>query len=168
MTRGIVLAALVVGVCGVGSRVEAQAPACKPVFDAMLKLTTTPHHAAATTDGGTVSESIVAGDSVYVKVRGAWRKSPITPQAQRQQEQENIQSAKVYTCQLLRSESVDGVPANVYKVHSETTDVGVSDGTLWVAPSTGLPLKTDQEFTTGGAKRHITMTWDYANIHAPI
>ncbi|HEX4568459.1 MAG TPA: hypothetical protein VH138_17630 [Vicinamibacterales bacterium] len=154
-------------VLGASRPARAQTTGCKPVTDAMLKMVTTSHHTTST--DGSQSETIVVDNTSYVRIKGAWRKSPMTPQDQLQQEQENIKSAKVYTCTQLRSETVNGIPAVAYKVHSETPDVGTADGTVWIAPSLGLPLKTEEDITTAmGPQKHISITWDYANIHAPI
>ena len=162
---------LTLGVCGVlgASRpAVAQTPSCKPVNDAMLKVVTTPHHVVSIDERSTRSEVIVADNTTYVLMKGAWRKSPMTPQEQLKQEQENIRDAKVYTCTMVRTETVNGIAAVAYKVHSETPDVGNTDGIVWVAPSLGLPVKTDEDLTLlGGSKRHLSITWDYANIHAP-
>ena len=168
----LVRAVLILGAIGAvgGSRpVAAQTPSCKPVIDAMLKVATTPHHVVSNDERSARSEVIVADNTTYVLTRGAWRKSPMTPQDQRQQEQENIKDAKVYTCTKVRTESVNGIAAVAYRVHSETPDVGSSDGTVWIAPSLGLPVKTDEDLTLlEGSKKHISITWDYTNIHAPI
>lgn len=143
-------------------------PVCKPVTDAMLKVATTPHHTASSSAGSEASQSIVVDNATYVQIKGVWHKSPWTPQQQLAQEQENIKTAKVYTCTLLRSEAVNGVAANVYKVHSESDDA-VSDGTVWVAPSLGLPVKTEVDTAPSmGKKMHLSIAWDYANIHAPV
>jgi len=162
---------LMIGVCGAvaASRpAAAQTTGCKPVIDAMLKVATTPHHTIPT-DPAQTSETLVVDNATYVRIKGVWHKNPLTPQAQLQQKQENIKSAKVYTCTALRSETVNGIAAVAYKVHSETPDVGNSDGTVWIAPSLGLPLKTDEDLTTSaGPKMHISFRWDYANIHAPV
>jgi hypothetical protein len=141
--------------------------ACKPVTDAMLKVATTPHHTMANSGTSEAIETIAIDNTTYLKMKGAWRKSPMTPQDQLKQEQENIKNAKVYTCQLLRTESVNGVSTNVYKVHSEAQDAGASDGTVWIAPSLGLPVRSEQVIDTTGSKIHMTITWDFANIHAP-
>jgi hypothetical protein len=170
MTR-LVPAVLILGVFGVigaNRSAAAQTPACKPVTDAMLKMATAPHHTASTSDRSEASQSIVVGNATYVQIKGVWRKSPMTPQDQLRQEQENIKTAKVYTCALLRSETVNGVVANAYKVHSES-DGAVSDGTVWIAPSLGLPVKTEEDIAPSiGPKMHLSITWDYANIHAPV
>lgn len=142
--------------------------ACKPVSDAMLKASTTPHHIRSTQSGRPeTGEIIVAGDTTYVMSKGAWRKSPMTPVQQRAQEEENIKNARVYTCQPLRNETVNGVPAVVYKVHTES-EVGKSDGQVWVAPSLGLPVRSEIDIDSMGPKMHTVITWDYANIKAPV
>lgn len=167
MTRlgPVALTLALCGAAGVG-RAAAQTPACKPVTDAMLKAVTTPHHAS---DGSQKHETIVADNTLYVLIRGQWRKSPLTPQEQLKQEQDNIRSAKVYACTALRSETVNGVAAVAYKVHSETPDVGTSDGIVWIAPSLGLPVKTEEDITPlAGPRMHIAIVWDYKDIHAPV
>ena len=159
----------VYGVYGAGGSVAAQAPGCKPVTDAMFKMETTPHHAVAMSGPSDGGGTIVVNNEIYFKVRGVWKKSPMTPQDQLEQEQENIKEAKVYTCTRLGSETVNGIRAVAYKVHSESNDVGTGDGTVWIAPSIGLPVKLDEDMTPAtGAKMHTSMTWDYANIHAPL
>ena len=163
---------LLLGVCGVlgiSHSAAAQPSSCKPVTDAMLKVATTPNHAVATDDRSGATETILVDNTLYLRMRGVWRKSPITPQQQLQQEQENIKNVKVYTCTALRTETVNGIAAVAYKFHSETPDAGTADGTVWIAPSLGLPVKTDEDIVTSvGPQRHISMTWDYANIHAPV
>ncbi|HWF86758.1 MAG TPA: hypothetical protein VG222_17990 [Vicinamibacterales bacterium] len=143
-------------------------PVCKPVMDAGIKVLTTPHHAVSTeSDGKTAGETITTGDAIYVKTRGAWKKSAWTPQDSVAQAQDNIKSVKVYTCSRLPDDSVDGVPAFVYKAHSETPDVGTSDAQVWLSKATGLPLRTEDDFNTG-TNRHLSSKYDYANIHAPV
>ena len=171
MTRLVsaVLIAGVVGAFGWSDSAAAQTAACKPVTDAMLKMVTTPHHTVSTDGLQTTGETIGIDNALYVRIRGVWRKSPMTPQDQLQQERENITNAKVYTCTELRSETVNGIAATAYRVHSETPDVGTADGTVWIAPSLGLPVKTDEDFTpAGGSKVHHAITWDYTNVHAPV
>jgi hypothetical protein len=166
----LIRAALILGAFGAlggGRPAAAQTPSCKPVIDAMLKVATTPHHVVSIDERSARSEVIVADNTTYVLTSGAWRKSPMTPQDQVKQEQENIKDAKVYTCTMVRAETVNGIAAVAYKVHSETPDVGNTDGTVWIAPSLGLPVKTDEDLTLAGSKKHISITWDYTNIHAP-
>lgn len=143
-------------------------PACKPVLDAEIKLATAPHHAVSTeSDSKTIIEMITADGANYVKTRGAWRKSPMTPQDNVAREQENIKNAKVYNCSRLPDDNVDGMPTFVYKAHSETPDVGSGDAQIWLSKATGLPLRTEEDVNTG-TNRHLSIKYDYANIHAPV
>lgn len=165
MTR-LLFVAVLAGTIVVPAYAQATSGSCKPVIDAMLKVVTTPHHA---TDTSHKIETIVVDNTSYVLYKGAWLKSPMTPQKQLQQEQENIRNVKVYTCTALRTDTVDGMAAVAYKVHSETPDIGNSDGIVWIAPSLGLPLKTEEDITQSmGPTLHLSMTWDYVNIHAPV
>ena len=70
---------LVAGVIAAPAVAQAAAGPCKPVFDAMLKVAMTPHHAVTTKDGSPAGELISTGDATYVVLRsrtrefGAWR-----------------------------------------------------------------------------------------------
>jgi hypothetical protein len=164
-----------VAICWVVLTVVAAAPAraqlsseCKAVSDAMLRVTTTPHHAVATVSTlSEVTESILAGDTNYFKYHGVWKTSPLTPKENLEREQQNIRNAKVYTCKRLPDEVLDGAPVAVYTAHSETTDVGTTDAKLWLSKATGLPLKTESDLDIG-VKQHQSVRYDYANIKAPI
>ena len=144
-----------------------KSPECKPVLDAMLKVVTTDHSASSKDSGNRTYEGITVGGKSYIKIHDKWTVSPISPQEMLKQEQENIQNAKVYTCKALPGETVDGIEAGVYSFHSETPDVGTGDGTIWLSKSTGLPLKTEEDITTEGDKRHLSIRYSYTNIHAP-
>ena len=159
---------ILVGAASAAPAIAQISPVCKPVSEAGIKVTTTPHHAVSTeSDSKTVSETITADGAIYVKIRDKWTRSRMTPQDSVAQEQENIKNVKVYTCTRLPDDSVDGVPAFVYKAHSETPDVGTSDAQIWLSKATGLPLRTEDDFNTG-TTRHISVKYDYANIKAPI
>jgi hypothetical protein len=167
MTRHIVLMSFVLPWLGAAPAIAQTSPACQPLFAAMIKQATTPNHAATTmSNPPMVSETITAGGAIYVKISGAWKKSPLTPQAMVQQQQDNIKNAKS-TCKQLPDDAVNGAPAAVYSVHSETPEVGTSDAKVWISKATGLPLRSDANLG-GDAKTHMSTTYDYANITAPI
>jgi hypothetical protein len=90
---------------------------CKSSFDAIDKLTTTPHHTYSTTKMPSgkerTSEGSLAGGVIYVQINGTWKKSPLTPDELRQQEQENRKDAKHPSCKHERDDSVNGEPAQV-------------------------------------------------------
>jgi hypothetical protein len=127
----------------------------------------TPHHTVTTTDGALQGESISTADAIYTKVKGEWRKSPMTPKAYVAQQQENIRNVTVASCTALPAEAVDGTPASVYHAHYERKDVGASDATIWIAKSTGLPIRTDVSLQAG-QKTSVSTHYDYDHITAPV
>ena len=140
---------------------------CKPVFDAMLKETTTPHHAVTTQPGEPLIELISTADAMYVQIKGQWHKSPRTPKDYLAQQEENIRKVTVASCTALPDEAVDGKPASVYHAHYEQKDLGASDAKIWIAKSTGLPIRTDVSLQAG-QKTSVSTHFDYANIKAPV
>ena len=169
MTRRIVFISFAIPWLAAAPAMAQTSPACKPLFDAMLKAAITPNHATATmSNPSTVSETITVGGAIYLKAAGAWKKSPMTPQAMVQQEQDNIKNAKSNTCQRLADDRVDGTLTAVYTLHSETPDVGASDAKVWISKATGLPLRSEGDVGGGPDKMHISTKYDYANITAPI
>lgn len=164
-----------VAVCWLTMTVAAAVPAhaqlsseCQAVSNAMLRVNTTPHHTVATGSKlSEVTESIMVGDTNFYKYHGVWKKSPLSPKDSLRLEQDNIKSAKVYTCRRLPDEVLDGASVAVYTAHSETPDVGKTDAKVWLSKTTGLPVRADSDMDTG-TKRHLSVRYDYANITAPI
>lgn len=166
MIRLTCLAALVSTVFTVTPAAAQGSASCKVVTEALLKLPTTPHHATSTISGQTQPvESITAGGNNYVRLNGTWTKSRFTPQDEIAQEQENVKESKVYTCHPEADQNVGGVAAAVFTVHTERDDVGKSDSKVWIAKTTGLPLRT--ETTLDGGSIRSTAVYDYVNITAP-
>jgi hypothetical protein len=155
-------------------RAQKDVASCKPVLDAVLMQRATPFHAYATRpatspgDKPTQVEMIASGGQNYILVDGRWSRSPMDQAAMVKQEQENIRDAKAYSCRRLRDESVGGVPAVVYAMHSETEDIR-SDGQVWVAKRTGLVLRTetDMSMTDGSGTNHDSARYEYTNVQAP-
>lgn len=156
------------------ARAAAVDPACKPMLDSMAKQYSTPVHiymtqvAAFRGDKPRSTESIFAGGTIYVQVRGKWVRSPMSLEQMRRQREENIRNAKSMSCRYLRDEAVDGEAAAVYSSQSETEDTK-SSSTLWVSKRTGLPLKIEIDIDTGGTqgKEHSSVRYDYSNVRPP-
>jgi len=166
MTRLFCLSVLI-GAVAAPPLAQVSAGSCKPVFDAMLKETVTPHHVVTTKDGALQGEAISTADATYVKIKGEWRKSPMTPQAMAAQQQENIRDTTVASCTPLPGEVVEGKPAAVYQAHYEQKDLGASDAKVWISKATGLPLRTDVSLQAG-EKVSVVTRFDYDNIKAPV
>jgi hypothetical protein len=148
---------------------------CRPVFDALTKVVTSPSHSyttstAAFQDHGQPheSEAIYVDGKVFLRVKGQWKLSKVTPAEVLEQEKENRQNGKV-SCQVLRSDSVNGEAVTVYSVHSETEDAKES-GQLWISKSAGRLLREDQDMDLGGSegKSHRSTRYEYNNVRAPI
>lgn len=147
---------------------------CKPVRDAIDKLTTVSSHAYETQSnpaqagtGATNHEVIRTGDTIYVLMNGKWKKSPMSSADMRAQEEENWKNAKNVSCKHLRDESVKGESAAVYSTHNENED-SKEDGQIWVSKSKGLPLREEQEVDLGsGDKHHMSIRYEYTNVQAP-
>jgi hypothetical protein len=166
-------AVLGVAVLPVVARAQTIPAACRPLIGAQRKEITTPHHTYVTEGpqlpGGTTttSELISTGGATYVLHRGQWKRSPMTPQAELAQLEENLANTRQFSCQRVGNESVGGVPATVYVAHTETDDLK-ADARTWVATGTGLVLRTEEDLDAGdGAKRHLSIRYDYRNVHAP-
>jgi hypothetical protein len=154
---------------GIAAAASAQAPAgsCKPVFDAMLTETMTPHRVVTAMEGEPLAEAISTADATYVKVKGQWRKSPLTPKDARAQQEENIRDTTVTACTALPDEVVDGTLTTVYHTHYEQKDLGASDATVWIAKATGLPIRTDVTLQAG-RKTSVVTHYYYDHITAPV
>jgi hypothetical protein len=148
-------------------------PSCQPAADASAKMLTTPTHITSTTTaaytGGKPrnTESIYAGNAIYVNVGGKWSRSKMTPQEMLKMEQEN-RGSKKGTCHYVRDELVNGEAAALYAEQSDT-EVGKSEAQTWISKSRGLPLRTEMDIDVGGSmgKSHMSMHYDYTNVQPP-
>jgi hypothetical protein len=173
LRRTLVIAAPLLAFGATPLAAQAVPAACQPLFDAQKKEIMTPHHAYSTETAvgrggkGTQGEVISTGGQSYILYYGKWRRSPMSPQRYLDQIKENIASARKIECHQVGSESVSGVPATVYTSHNEG-GAGIADAKHWVATGTGMLLRTEEDLDTGGgAKRHISIRYDYANVTAP-
>ena len=147
------------------------ADTCHPVFDALMKVATTPSHSYTTNTAvngrSTEAETIFANGQKYIRARGKWMRLPVTSQDVLEQEREKQEHGKS-TCQFLRNESVNGEAAMLYSVHREYDEVK-EDGQMWVSRGTGLLLRVEEDFDNRGnkVKEHRSTRFEYANIHPP-
>jgi hypothetical protein len=149
------------------------ADSCQPVFDALTKIVTTPSHSYTTTtaaNGGKsqTSETIMVQGKKYIRVNGKWMGTPVTTAEVLEQEKETEKNAKA-SCQLVRTEPVNGESASVYHMQRETPGFK-EDSQIWVSKSTGLALRGEQDVDMGGeiGKQHRSARFEYSNIQAPM
>lgn len=149
------------------------ADSCQPVFDALMKVATTPSHSYTTSTGlnggtPTEAETIFANGQKYIRAHGKWIRIPVTSQDVIEQEKEKQQNGKS-TCQFLRNESVNGDPAMLFSVHREYEEVK-EDGEMWVSRSTGLLLRVEEDVDNRGnkVKDHRSTHFEYGNVRPPM
>ena len=141
-------------------------PGCTPVLKAMAK-TLQADHSAITQIGGRTSTGITAGGVDYLQIGGAWKVSPLSPQDNQKRSDENLRSAKTYTCQALPDSMIDGVTAANYRTHTEGDDA-VVNSTVSIAKSSGLALRVESDIDTGGGnKAHYITRYSFTGIQAP-
>ncbi len=152
-------------------------PACKPAFDALDKLWSTPYHMFMT-ESGTAhktpksSESISVGGVHYLNLNGRWLKSRVNLKGMQEVEQENRKTNNT-SCRPIRNEAVRADLAVVYTVREEhpdpddPRDIITSDSTLWISKASGLILKSEINIVGGGIQQHVSNRYEYSDVHAP-
>jgi hypothetical protein len=146
---------------------------CKPVFDAISRLVKTPNHQfliqSSDAPGSTpqAGEMIFTGKTTYILHDGRWQTSKITPEETLKQDEENRKNSKT-RCRALRDESVEGVSATVYTLHSES-EAGKSDGLIWISKATALPLHQKIDLAMDGIaeKNHVDTRFVYSGVEPP-
>ncbi len=149
------------------------ADSCHQVFDALIKVATTPNHSYTTStgfNGGKAgeAETIFANGQKYIRAHGKWIRLPVTSQDVVEQEREKQQQGRS-TCQFLRNESVNGEAAMLYSVHREYEEVK-EDAQMWVSRGTGFLLRVEEDVDNRGnkVKEHRSTRFEYGNIRPPM
>ncbi len=165
---------LVLSLLVMGHAVGAHAAdVCQPVFDAWIKVATTPSHSYTTSTGinggkPMETETIFSNGQKYIRVRGKWMRIPVTSQDVIDEEKEKEHQGKS-TCQLLRTESVNGETAMLYSIQRDYEDTKES-GRMWISRSTGLLLRAEFDIDSPGnkIKEHRSSRFEYSNIQPPM
>lgn len=173
MARHFLAAALLMLAAGPLSA-QAVPASCRALVDAEKKGFSTPSHAYATEASSTpgqppvIHETIISGGVSYILHKGKWRRSPLTPADMLKQLEQNLDSAKAFSCERNGTDLVNGTATDVYLAHETQADFSAVART-WVARSSGLVLKTEEDIDTGGpgGKQHISIRYDYDNVRAP-
>ena len=138
---------------------------CKPVFAAMEKSLQV-NHATTSTHGADVVHGVTVDGTVYLQMRGAWRKSPISVQDNLAMSRENLKDAREYSCKALPDSVVDGTPVANYATRTVNDDT-VIDSRIAIAKDSGLAVSVENRRTgeTGG---DVVTKYSYGNVKAPI
>jgi outer membrane lipoprotein-sorting protein len=155
-----------------GSAVAEDA-SCRPVFDAITRLVKTPNHQYLTQSsdapGSTAQagEMIFTGKTTYILHDGKWQASAVTPEETLKRDEENRKNSAT-SCKAVRDESVQGVSATVYTLHSESK-FGRSEGQIWISKASALPLRQKIDLAVDGVagKSHVETRFVYSGIEPP-
>lgn len=162
----IVFATFAGGLMPLASSAATVSPICKSVMDANDKQYTRPVHLYMTRLGST-NESVVTGNAMYIRVKGIWRRSPMTPKDMLEIQQEAVKDAKSLDCRHLRDEAMEGEAAAVFSMSSVSDDGDHAEGQIWISKSRNLPLKSEMDVGSGAEKKHTSIRYDYNNVQAP-
>jgi hypothetical protein len=146
--------------------------ACQAVLQAVLKQTAAPVHqkvtieSAAAPDKTMHNEMIRLGGTLYMQSRGQWMARPYDA-AKAADDARQAMTRGEHTCTRVRSEAVDGQPAELYRVQSKTA-TGGSDTQIWISTASGLPLRQTVAMLEQGTVKlkHETRS-DYTNVRVP-
>lgn len=152
---------------------NAEDPACKPVFDAMTKLISTPNHTfmlieAAAKGAGKSDAAPKSGETLdtaakrYLKVDDQWMVSPLTTKDLLAQDAENRRKYTEQRCSYVREEMIAGEPSLLYSAHFKG-ELSTTDMRIWIAKRSGLPLKEEIQ----SADHHYLERHVYAGVRAP-
>jgi hypothetical protein len=151
--------------------VRADDAACAAVLAAVVKQTTVPTHQKITIESAAApgkpiqSEMIHLGDTLYMQIRGQWTNRPYDAAKQAEEARQAMQKGE-HSCTRLRTETVDGKPAELFEVHSKTPSGG-SNSRIWISSLSGLPLRQTSTMEQGATRMKHEAIFDYDNVKAP-
>lgn len=145
---------------------------CTAILDATVKMAITPTHQkiSITRPGGKPpieSDVIRIEDTMYMQVAGHWVSRPYDgPKLGADMRQ--ALATHQHTCSKDAGETVDGQPADVYRIETVTPQ-GKSQSKIWISPSSGLPLRQHTVLAEGAAANGAhDVRYDYTNVTPPV
>ena len=113
-------------------------------------------------------EMVVIGKDVYLEMNDQWQKMPgglgaSVPDIRKAWDKEGRKW--ISDARMVGEEKVNGTPTYVYTYFNKGAEgVGANDSKIWVAISSGLPLRIEANYK-GGTLKSMTIDYDYdANI----
>ena len=159
------------GVLLTGAAPAAAQISCRPVFDAIDKVMTTPTHMVRSVPGPggepKKGEAIYAGGAIYQKTGPGWERMPVTTAQAAKQERESRAKATI-ACRIVKdNDPVDGEPATLFESKTETK-TETTTAQVWISKAKGLVLKQEIDIDAGkGGQTHYSVRYDYDKVEAP-
>jgi hypothetical protein len=124
---------------------------------------------------GKTAEMLIVGDKSYTKVKDQWVDAPFDIGSMTASFAKGlIKDTKISNVKFVKSDKVNGQPANVYTFDSVYAAEGLtveSATTVWIDTTTGLPVKFEIESTAAGVQSHTEQLIQYdpnIKIEAPL
>ncbi|MGA9422467.1 MAG: hypothetical protein WBW61_08895 [Rhodanobacteraceae bacterium] len=137
---------------------------CDALYNAGIKSVQAPHHVTSTTTrrGGIprTGEAIYSGGIEYLKLKGKWTRSSMTPKDRLEAAQEKLKTHPD-TCTFLGDQTIDGEVVSVFKAHSN--EYGTNQ-LVRVVKSSGLIQGGTMSLPDGAT---VETRYDYTNVRAP-
>ena len=135
-----------------------------------------PDHFDITTErNGKTVEMLIVGDKSYTKVKDQWLASPFDIGSMTASYTSGlVKDTKISNVQFVKSDTLNGQPANVYTFDSTYTTESLtvaSATTVWIDTSNGLPVKFEIDSTVSGIQSHTEQLIQYdpnIKIEAPV
>lgn len=147
--------------------IPAHAGECDPVFAALTAQAKVPYASNGTMllsgQPPVKNEVVVTGEKMYVRDKGAWKVGDHSTKLVLERMAEDRKTVNL-TCEKAGAEPVGGQAATAYVVHEEKSG-NVSDSKMWIANTSGLPLKLEMRFSNTPFTN--TIEYRYDNIVAP-
>lgn len=129
---------------------------------AMLEFVSPDRHRLKT---GRDMETIVIGQTTYIKTGGSWRKMPMSLDTTITDMRDafNKEAMKWFSdVKYAGEETVDERAAYVYSYHNKGPGAGVgeNDSKIWVAKDDGIPIKIEAVYKSGKLKK-MMIEYDY-------
>ncbi len=148
---------------GIATPTANAADPCDAVYNAGIRSIQTPHHVYSTTTRRGKAESgeaIFDGNTEYMRLHGAWKRSSMTQREMLAIAQEK-RKAHADTCTAAGGQAVDGQRVSVYKVHNN--ELG-TDQLVRVFESSGLIQGGTLTLPDGTG---VETRYEYTHVQAP-
>ena len=142
------------------------------MLQAVLKQTAAPVHqkvtieTAAAPDKPMQNEMIRLGDTLYMQVRGQWMARPYDA-AKAADDARQAMTKGEHSCTRVRSEAVDGQPAELYRVQSKTATGGSDFADLDLDRVRPAAAPDRHHAGAGRGQAEARGALDYTNVRAP-
>ncbi|MEO7012897.1 MAG: hypothetical protein ABI127_01210 [Dokdonella sp.] len=138
---------------------------CQPVITAMDKAALRPFHETVSVNDQHY-EKIQTTTALYIGSSGRWSLMASSPDPLSNSVSES--GLRITGCALIRKEVLDGESATVYSAQQNlAASSEKSRMEIWIADSSGLPLKSESDGKHAGRESHVSTRYSFTHVQAP-